>query len=284
MGKIIDGKAIAAAWQDKLKEQIAYFAMSFGRKPKLAVIMVGEDPASAIYVRNKIRACENVGITSEAYKLAESTEESYLEGLIKKLNEDEGTDGILVQLPLPAHLNAKKIIPLILPNKDVDGFSALNIGALMLDDKKGLFSCTPLGIIQLILSTGVEIAGKHAVVVGRSNEVGKPVAIMLLQHNATVTICHSKTVNLGEYTRTADILVVAAGRSKLVTGDMVKEGAVVIDVGINRDENGKLCGDVDFDSVLPKAAYITPVPGGVGPMTITMLMANTLKAAKRNVQ
>ena len=284
MGKIIDGKAIANALQERLKEQIAYFAMTVGRKPKLAVIMVGEDPASAIYVRNKIRACENVGVTSEAYKLAETTEASDLENLIHKLNADLGVDGILVQLPLPAHLNAKKIIPLIDPKKDVDGFSAMNIGALLLDDKRGLYSCTPLGIMQLILSTGIDLTGKHAVVVGRSNEVGKPVALMLLQHNATVTICHSKTANLGEVTRTADVLVVAVGRKKLVTGDMIKEGAIVIDVGINRDENGKLCGDVDFESALPKAGFITPVPGGVGPMTIAMLMANTLKAAKRNVQ
>lgn len=284
MGKIIDGKAIANALQERLKEQIAYFAMTVGRKPKLAVIMVGEDPASAIYVRNKIRACENVGVTSEAYKLAETTEASDLENLIHKLNADLDVDGILVQLPLPAHLNAKKIIPLIDPKKDVDGFSAMNIGALLLDDKRGLYSCTPLGIMQLILSTGIDLTGKHAVVVGRSNEVGKPVALMLLQHNATVTICHSKTANLGEVTRTADVLVVAVGRKKLVTGDMIKEGAIVIDVGINRDEDGKLCGDVDFESALPKAGFITPVPGGVGPMTIAMLMANTLKAAKRNVQ
>lgn len=284
MAKIIDGKAIAAAVREKLKEQIAYFSMSFGRKPKLAVIMVGEDPASTIYVRNKIRACEEVGITSEAYKLNESTEEKYLVDLIKKLNEDKTTDGILVQLPLPFHLNSKKIIPLIDPRKDVDGFSAMNIGSLLLDDRDGICSCTPLGIISLIKSTGIDLKGKHAVVVGRSNEVGKPVALMLLQQNATVTICHSKTVDLASYTRAADVLVVAVGKEKLVNGDMVKEGAVVIDVGINRDANGKLCGDVDFDSVFPKAGYITPVPGGVGPMTIAMLMKNTLKAAKRNVQ
>ena len=257
--------------------------MTVGRKPKLAVIMVGEDPASTIYVRNKIRACEAVGVNSEAYRLAESTEQSYLEELVRKLNEDISVDGILVQLPLPSHLNSKKIITLIDPKKDVDGFSEVNLGSLLLDDKKGLYSCTPLGIIQLIRSTGVELAGKHAVVVGRSNEVGKPIALMLLQHNCTVTICHSKTMDLASYTRTADILVVAVGKSKLVTGDMVKEGAIVIDVGINRDAEGKLCGDVDFASVMPKAGYITPVPGGVGPMTIAMLMANTLKAAKGNV-
>ena len=284
MGKIIDGKAIAAAVRSRLKEQVAYFSMSFGRKPKLAVILVGEDPASTVYVRNKIAACEEIGITSEAYKLNAATEESYLVNLIKKLNEDATTDGILVQLPLPPHLNAKKIIPLIDPKKDVDGFSAMNIGALMLDDRDGLFSCTPLGIISLIKATGIDLKGKHAVVVGRSNEVGKPVAMMLLQQNATVTICHSKTEDLAAFTRTADVLVVAVGKEKLITADMIKEGAVVIDVGINRDANGKLCGDVDFDSVLPKAGFITPVPGGVGPMTIAMLMKNTLKAAKRNVQ
>jgi len=284
MGKIIDGKAIANALQDRLKEQVAYFSMSVGRKPKLAVIMVGEDPASAVYVRNKIRACENVGISSESVRLPNTTEAQELESIIARLNRDTGTDGILVQLPLPSHLNAKKIIPLIDPKKDVDGFSAMNIGALMLDDKRGLYSCTPLGIIQLIRSTGIDLTGKHAVVVGRSNEVGKPVALMLLQHNATVTICHSKTADLASITKQADVLVVAVGRKGLINGDMVKEGAVVIDVGINRDDEGKLCGDVDFDSVLPKAGYITPVPGGVGPMTIAMLMANTLKAAKRNAQ
>ena len=283
MGKIIDGKAIAGAWQEKLKEQFAYFAITVGRKPKLAVIMVGEDPASAIYGRNKIRACEAVGVTSEAYKLADSVEQSYLEDLVKKLNNDRAVDGILVQLPLPPAFNAKKIITLIDPKKDVDGFSAKNLGSLLLDDKKGLYSCTPLGIIQLILSTGTDLTGKHAVVVGRSNEVGKPVALMLLQHNATVTICHSKTKDLASFTREADVLVVAVGQKKLITADMVKEGAIVIDVGINRDENGKLCGDVDFEAVLPKASFITPVPGGVGPMTIAMLMANTLKAAKGNV-
>ena len=283
MGKIIDGKAIATALQDRLKEQIAYFSMTVGRKPKLAVIMVGEDPASAIYVRNKIRACEAVGVTSEAYRLADTTEPAYLEDLIHKLNNDRNVDGILVQLPLPSQFNSKKIITLIDPKKDVDGFSEVNLGSLLLDDKKGLYSCTPLGIIQLIRSTGVDLTGKHAVVVGRSNEVGKPVALMLLQHNCTVTICHSKTVDLGAYTRTADILVVAVGQRNLVTADMVKDGAIVIDVGINRDEEGKLCGDVDFAAVQPKASFITPVPGGVGPMTIAMLMANTLKAAKGNV-
>ena len=284
MGKIIDGKAIANALQSKLKEQIAYFSMTVGRKPKLAVIMVGEDPASAIYVRNKIRACEEVGINSESYKLPEATESAELEALITKLNKERDVDGILLQLPLPAHLNAKRIIQLIDPKKDVDGFSTLNLGSLLLDDKSGLYSCTPLGIMQLIRSTGIDLTGKNAVVVGRSNEVGKPVALMLLQQNATVTICHSKTVDLAEVTRKADVLVVAVGRKKLITGDMIKEGAVVIDVGINRDEDGKLCGDVDFASALPKAGFITPVPGGVGPMTIAMLMANTLKAAKRNVQ
>ena len=283
MAKIIDGKAIANALQERLKEQTSYLAMQFGRKPKLAVIMVGEDPASAIYVRNKIRACETVGISSESFRLPEATEQAELESLIVKLNKDESTDGILVQLPLPSHLDPKRIIPLIDPKKDVDGFSAYNIGALVLDDKRALYSCTPLGIIQLIKSTGIDLVGKRAVVVGRSNEVGKPVALMLLQQNATVTICHSKTENLGEITRTADVLVVAVGKKKLITGDMVKEGAVVIDVGINRDEDGKLCGDVDFASVEPKCGFITPVPGGVGPMTIAMLMTNTVKAAKRNV-
>ena len=207
-----------------------------------------------------------------------------ISSLLAKEGGHRLVDGILVQLPLPSQFNAKKIIPLIDPKKDVDGFSQMNIGSLLLDDKKGLYSCTPLGIIQLILSTGTDLTGKHAVVVGRSNEVGKPVALMLLQHNATVTICHSRTKNLAEFTRTADVLVVAVGQKKLITGDMVKDGAVVIDVGINRDDDGKLCGDVDFASVEPKASFITPVPGGVGPMTSAMLMANTLKAAKGNVQ
>ena len=284
MGRIIDGKAIAEVLQSKLKEQAAYFSTQFGRKPSLAVIMVGDDPASAVYVRNKLRACENVGINSQSYKLPATTEEGELVRLIDKLNKDIATDGILVQLPLPAHLNAKRILPLINRRKDVDGFGAENIGALMLDDRNGLYSCTPLGIIQLIKSTGINLAGKHAVVVGRSNEVGKPVAMMLLQNNATVTICHSKTADLGSFTRQADVLVVAVGKEKLITADMVKEGAVVIDVGINRNAEGKLCGDVDFDSVREKCGFITPVPGGVGPMTIAMLMANTMKAAKRNVQ
>ena len=284
MGKIIDGKAIANALQTKLKEQTAYFSMQFGRKPSLAVIMVGDDPASAVYVRNKIRACEFVGINSQSYKLPQETEEAELLSLIDKLNKDPQVDGILVQLPLPSHLNSKKIIPFISSKKDVDGFSAKNIGALMLDDRNALYSCTPLGIIQLIKSTGINMSGKHAVVVGRSNEVGKPVAMMLLQNNCTVTICHSRTEDLSSYTKAADILVVAVGKEKLVTGDMVKEGAIVIDVGINRNAEGKLCGDVDFDSVVDKCGFITPVPGGVGPMTIAMLMANTMKAAKRNVQ
>ena len=284
MGRIIDGKAIAEVLQTKLKEQAAYFSTQFGRKPSLAVIMVGDDPASTVYVRNKIRACENIGINSQSFKLPDSSEEEELVRLIDKLNKDRATDGILVQLPLPSHLNAKKIIPRIDPRKDVDGFSAMNIGALMLDDRNGLYSCTPLGIIQLIKSTGIDLAGKHAVVIGRSNEVGKPVAMMLLQNHATVTICHSKTVDLGTYTRQADVLVVAVGKEKLITGDMVRPGAVVIDVGINRNAEGKLCGDVDFASVLPICGFISPVPGGVGPMTIAMLMANTMKAAKRNVQ
>lgn len=284
MAKIIDGKAISIAVQEKLKEQVTYFSMNFGRRPALAVIMVGEDPASAVYVRNKIRACENIGMRSESYSLPVGTDETKIAEIIKKLNEDKDIDGILVQLPLPAPLDAKKLLPLIDPSKDVDGFGVENIGSLMLDDRNGLYSCTPLGIMQLIASTGVSIAGKHAVVVGRSNEVGKPVAMMLLGQNATVTICHSKTENLASYTKTADILVVAVGKAHLINGDMIKDGAVVIDVGINRTPEGKLVGDVDFDSAFDKCSHITPVPGGVGPMTIAMLMANTMKAAKHHVK
>lgn len=284
MAKIIDGKAISIAIQEKLKSQASYFSIQFGRKPALAVIMVGDDPSSTVYVRNKITACENVGISSETYRLPADTDAKKIIDIINKLNADIMVDGILIQLPLPPHLNAKKILPLINAKKDVDGFGAENIGALLLDSREGLYSCTPLGCMQLLASTGISVAGKHAVVVGRSNEVGKPVAIMLLHQNATVSICHSYTKNLAEITKQADILVVAVGKEKMITADMVKEGAVVIDVGINRNAEGKLVGDVDFAEVEPKCSYITPVPGGVGPLTIAMLMSNTMKAAKRNVK
>ncbi len=282
MAKIIDGKAIANAIQDRLRQQISIFTMKFGRKPGLAVIMAGDDSSSKIYVRNKIKACEYVGIRSESYAFNNDVTYEKIIETIDKLNNNIEVDGILVQLPLPPHLNAKNILPYINPKKDVDGYGAQSIGSLMLDNADGLHSCTPLGCMQLINFTGIDLAGKNAVVVGRSNEVGKPLAIMLLKQNATVTICHSYTKNLADYTRNADVLAVAVGKPNIITGDMVKDGAVVIDVGINRVDD-KLVGDVDFESVSPKCSFITPVPGGVGPMTIAMLMANTLKAAKRNV-
>ena len=277
MGKIIDGKAIATALQDRLKEQIAYFSMTVGRKPKLAVIMVGEDPASAIYVRNKIRACEAVGVTSEAYRLADTTEPAYLEELISKLNNDRAVDGILVQLPLPPRFNAKKIITMIDPKKDVDGFHPENVGALTCGFD-GIVPCTPKGCLKLIKSVQSDLTGLNAVVVGRSNIVGKPTGLLLLRENCTVTIAHSKTKNLPELVRTADILVAAVGRPRFVQGDWIKQNAIVIDVGINRLPDGKLCGDVDFDAAFNRCKAITPVPKGVGPMTIAMLLENTLDA------
>ncbi len=277
--EIIDGKALSASIKEDLKGRAAEFEGAYGRKVGLAVIKVGDNPASEIYVRNKIRSCEEVGVKSFSYNLpSEATEDELIE-LIDALNEDANVDGILVQLPLPAGLNEKKILARISPEKDADGFHAVNAGGLLL----GLpctKPCTPAGIIELIRSTGTKIAGKHAVVIGRSNIVGKPVAVLLLGENATVTICHSKTVDLPSITRQADILVAAVGIKEFVRGDMVKEGAVVIDVGMNRCD-GKLYGDVNFPEASAKASYITPVPGGVGPMTVTMLIRNTVEAAFR---
>ena len=278
MSKIIDGKAVSAqvkqrikAETDKLREQ--------GIEIGLAVVIVGDDPASKVYVRNKKRACEEVGFNSYEYALpAETTEEELLD-LVRKLNADDKVDGILVQLPLPKHLDDKVIINNILPEKDVDAFHPVNVGKIMIGDYSFL-PCTPAGVMELIASTGTEIQGKECVVIGRSNIVGKPQAMLLLHKSGTVTICHSKTKNLKEVASRADILVAAVGRAKMITADYIKEGAVVIDVGMNRDENGKLCGDVDFEDCKDKAGYITPVPGGVGPMTIAMLMQNTLTAAK----
>ena len=278
MGQIIDGKAVSAKVKEeirleteKLKEQ--------GIEIGLAVVIVGDDPASQVYVRNKEKACETVGFNSFKYALpAETTEEELLD-LVKKLNDDDRVDGILVQLPLPKHLDDKVIINNIRPDKDVDAFHPVNVGKIMIGDYNFL-PCTPAGVMELIHSTGVDVTGKKAVVIGRSNIVGKPMAMLLLHENATVEITHSKTVDLKEVTKSADILVAAIGKPKFVTADMVKDGAVVIDVGMNRDENGKLCGDVDFESVKDKCSFITPVPGGVGPMTISMLMQNTLTAAK----
>ena len=278
MAKIIDGKAISAAVRGEIKENTQKLIAETGITPGLAVIIVGTDPASQVYVRNKRRACEEVGFYSEAYELPEETTQEELEALVDKLNADPAIHGILCQLPLPKHLNEESILLRIDPKKDVDAFHPYNVGRIMIGNQKFL-PCTPAGVMELIHRSGIDCTGKECVVVGRSNIVGKPMAMLLLQANGTVTICHSRTKDLSEVTRRADILVVAIGKADFVTGDMVKEGAVVIDVGMNRKADGKLTGDVDFATVAPKASYITPVPGGVGPMTITMLMQNTLTAA-----
>lgn len=278
MSKIIDGKAVSAQVKERIKAETAALKEQ-GIEVGLAVVIVGEDPASKVYVRNKKRACEEVGFNSYEYALPENTTEAQLLELVKQLNADDKVNGILVQLPLPKHLDDKVIINNILPEKDVDAFHPVNVGKIMIGDYSFL-PCTPAGVMELIASTGTEIAGKECVVIGRSNIVGKPQAMLLLHKSGTVTICHSKTVNLKEVCQRADILVAAVGRAKMITSDYIKEGAVVIDVGMNRDENGKLCGDVDFDDCKDKAGYITLVPGGVGPMTIAMLMQNTLTAAK----
>ena len=267
---IIDGKAIAAELRADLKNKIERSV----ERPGLAVIIVGEDPASQIYVRNKIKACGELGIRSYAYALPETTPQAELETLLDKLGKDENVDGILLQLPLPKHLDSEAASKHIPFEKDVDGFSAENLGLLM-QHKEEVVACTPLGVMKMLEREGIDPCGKYAVVIGRSETVGKPMAMLLLNANATVTVCHSKTPDLAAVCAKADILVSAVGKPKFVTEDMVKKGAVVIDVGMNRDENGKLCGDVDFENVKEKTSYITPVPGGVGPMTITMLMYNT---------
>ena len=277
MYQVIDGKKISHEIKDELKEKAAAMAKE-GKKVALAVIQVGNDPASSVYVRNKKKACEYIGIESLSYELPEETTEEELVALIEKLNADTKVNGILVQLPLPEQINEEKIIQTISPDKDVDGFHMQNVGALCTGGK-GYVSCTPLGIITLLKRSGIEIAGKRCVVMGRSNIVGKPMAMLLLRENGTVTICHSKTQDMKEITKQADILVVAIGKPKFVDETYVKEGAVVIDVGIHRNAENKLCGDVDFDKVAPHTSAITPVPGGVGPMTIAMLMKNTLTAA-----
>jgi methylenetetrahydrofolate dehydrogenase (NADP+)/methenyltetrahydrofolate cyclohydrolase len=279
MAKIIDGKKISADIRAEIKQETEAFVKEYGYAPGLAVIIVGEDPASQVYVRNKRRACEEVGFYSEAYELPAETTQEELNSLVDKLNNDDKIHGILCQLPLPKHLNEKEIIERISPDKDVDAFHPINVGKIMIGDYAFL-PCTPAGVMALLERSGVEIAGKECVVVGRSNIVGKPQAMLLLHANGTVTVCHSRTKNLKEVCLRADILVAAIGKADFFTGDMVKEGAVVIDVGMNRRADGKLTGDVDFASVEPKASYITPVPGGVGPMTITMLMKNTLTSAK----
>lgn len=279
MGKLISGKEVSAAIRQQIREEAQSLRENSGIQPGLAVILVGNDPASQIYVRNKQKACEEVGFHAFEYRLSENSTEEQLLDLIGVLNKDNKVHGILVQLPLPDHMDPQTVIYAISPEKDVDAFHPINVGKIMIGDYEFL-PCTPAGVMELIDSTGVEISGKHCVVVGRSNIVGKPMAMLLLHRNATVTICHSRTKNLSEICASADILVSAVGKAHFITSGMVKEGAMVIDVGMNHDENGKLCGDVDFAEVAPKTSYITPVPGGVGPMTITMLMKNTLHAAE----
>lgn len=275
---LIDGKAVSLQVKQMVKQECDKLKTK-GVTPGLAVIIVGDDPASQVYVRNKEKACEECGFYSVKYALDADTTQSELNALIDKLNKDEKINGILCQLPLPKHLDDKEVINRIDPIKDVDAFHPVNVGAIMIGDYNFL-PCTPAGVMELIHSTGVDVTGKKAVVIGRSNIVGKPMAMLLLHENATVEITHSKTLDLKSITKEADILVAAIGRAKFVTADMVKNGAIVIDVGMNRDENGKLCGDVDFENVKDKCSFITPVPGGVGPMTISMLMRNTLTAAK----
>lgn len=278
MAQIIDGKFIAKQIKDQLKEEVSLLKEA-GTSVCLAVIQVGQDPASSVYVNNKKKACAYIGIDSVSYELKEDTEEEELIKLIEKLNGTENVHGILVQLPLPAHINEDRIIRTISPDKDVDGFHPVSVGRLWLGEK-GFVSCTPAGIIQLLKRSGLEIEGKECVVVGRSNIVGKPMAALLLRENATVTMAHSRTADLKEVTRRADILIAAVGQPKMITAEYVKEGAVVIDVGMHRDADNHLCGDVDFDDVFSKVSAITPVPGGVGPMTIAMLMSNCVEAAR----
>ncbi len=279
MYKLIDGKEVSSFIKGKVKEEVTLLNEK-GITPALAVIIVGDDPASRVYVNNKKKACEVTGIISEEYALPESTSEEELLTLIDKLNGDSKINGILCQLPLPKHIDEKKVIDRISPEKDVDVFSEVNVGKMWVGDYD-VASCTPKGAIELLDYYGISAEGKNCVIVGRSNIVGKPMAALLLERNATVTICHSRTKDLASFTSGADILVAAVGRQKIITADMVKEGAVVIDVGINRDENGKLCGDVDFENVKEKCSYITPVPGGCGPMTIAVLMKNTLAVTKK---
>ena len=279
MAKLISGKAVSAALRTQIREETAALRENHGIHPGLAVVLVGNDPASQIYVRNKQKACEEVGFRAFEYRLNENSTQEQLLDLIRVLNKDDKVHGILVQLPLPKHIDEQTVILTIAPEKDVDAFHPMNVGRIMIGNYEFL-PCTPAGVMELIDSTGVDLNGANCVVVGRSNIVGKPMAMLLLHRNATVTICHSRTRNLAEVCAGADILVSAVGKPHFIRADMVKDGAVVIDVGMNHDENGKLCGDVEFAEVEPKASYITPGPGGVGPMTITMLLKNTLHAAK----
>ncbi len=279
MAEIIDGKKVSEHIRAEIAQGVEKLKGETGITPGLAAVLVGEDPASEIYVRNKRKACANAGMYSEEHKLPTETTEQELLNLVDRLNNDPKIHGILVQLPLPDHINETKILRAVTPLKDVDGFHPYNVG-LLVEGNPRFISCTPHGIIKMLEFYNIDITGKEAVIVGRSNIVGKPVTMLLLHRHATVTVCHSRTKPLDEVTRRADILVAAIGRANFITGDMVKEGAVVIDVGINRNEEGKLTGDVDFDAVSQKASYITPVPGGVGPMTISMLLWNTLESAK----
>lgn len=274
----IDGKEVSAAVRENIKSEVSALKEQ-GVTPGLAVIIVGNDPASRVYVNNKKKGCEQVGMNSFEYALPEETTTEELLELIEKLNNDADVHGILCQLPVPKHIDEEKVLNAISPDKDVDAFHPVNCGKVMTGDYR-FAPCTPAGMVEMLKHYNIDIAGKHCVIIGRSNIVGKPMAMLMLKHNATVTVCHSKTQNLAEITKQADILVAAVGRPNFVTADMIKDGAVVLDVGINRMADGKLCGDVDFDSVCEKTSYITPVPGGVGPMTITMLLKNTLEAAK----
>lgn len=283
MAEIIDGKHVSRELRKSISEQITAFVKDTGVIPGLAVILVGDDPASAVYVRNKHKACIEVGINSYEIHMPKGTTENELIQKIEELNNDKNVHGILVQLPLPKHISEDRIINSIKPEKDVDAFHPVNVGKI-LTGKYDFIPCTPAGIIELLHFYNIDICGKSCVVVGRSNIVGKPMALLLLQENGTVTICHSKTKNLAEITKQADILIVAIGKPNYISSDMIKEGAVVIDVGINKNSDGKLCGDVDFTSAFSVASKITPVPGGVGPMTITMLLKNTLTAAKKSLK
>lgn len=278
MPHIINGKEISQQIKDELKAEVTRLAEK-GRHACLAVVQVGNDPASSVYVNNKKKACAYIGIESKSYELAEETTEEELISLVEKLNADDGVNGILVQLPLPAHIDEDRIIRTISPDKDVDGFHPVSVGRLWIGEK-GFLSCTPAGIIQLLKRSGIAIEGKECVVIGRSNIVGKPMAALLLRENATVTVAHSRTKDLKEIARRADILIVAMGKKKFITREYVKAGAVVIDVGMHRDENNKLCGDVDYDDVAPVTSAVTPVPGGVGPMTIAMLMDNCVETMR----
>lgn len=280
MATIMDGKALSLKLKEQMKQRIAQLKQQ-GINPKLVVVLVGDNSASQVYVRNKHKSCGEVGIESEVITMPEQTTQQELLEVVERLNQDETVDGILVQLPLPKQIDEKTVLRSILPEKDVDGFHPVNVGLLSIGDEC-FAPATPSGIIAMFQEYGINIAGKNCVVIGRSNIVGKPMAALLLKNNATVTICHSKTEDLASYTRRADVIIVATGRRHTLTADMVKEGAVVVDVGMNRNEQGKLCGDVDYEEVKEKASFITPVPGGVGPMTITELLENTIQAAQRH--